>query len=230
MKYSQVIAMDGPSGSGKSTIAKEVAKSLNIVYIDTGAMFRAIGIMATQQQIAFEESDELNDFLINLNLEYGVSDDVLIMAQGQDLTARIREHHVSDLASRISKLPSVRNFLLDFQRKLGQERTCVMEGRDIGTVVFPNAFCKIFMTASDEVRALRRLKQLHEMGDDSVEFDQIMKDIKERDERDSGRDLAPLKPAEDAIRLDTSNLAFNEVLEKISNIARERGKKLGIEI
>lgn len=230
MNHSRVIALDGPSGSGKSTIAKEVAKKLSLVYIDTGAMFRAIGLSAYSAGISFEEGEALSSFIENLDLQYGVSKDVLIVANGEDLTSKIREHHVSELASTISKLPTVRTFLLEFQRSLGNATTCVMEGRDIGTVVFPDSFCKIFMTASNEVRAERRLKQLREQGDQDIQLDQIIEDIKTRDERDSSRDVAPLKQAEDAILLDTSSLTFDQVLDRICEVAHSRGKELGIKV
>lgn len=230
MNHSRVIALDGPSGSGKSTIAKEVAKKLNVVYIDTGAMFRAIGLTADKAGISFEEGDSLTKFINELDLQYGVSQDILIVANGEDLTRKIREHHVSELASKVSKLPTVRTFLLEFQRNLGKGTTCVMEGRDIGTVVFPDSFCKIFMTASDEVRAQRRLKQLREQGDNEIQLEQILEDIKIRDERDSSRDVAPLKQADDAVLLDTSDLTFDQVLEKISETAQIKGKELGITI
>ncbi len=230
MNHSRVIALDGPSGSGKSTIAKEVAKKLGIVYVDTGAMYRAIGFAADSLGVPFEEGEKLSSFLNELDLNYGVSDSVLIVANGDDLTHKIREHHVSDLASRISKLPAVRTYLLEFQRALGRAKTCVMEGRDIGTVVFPDSFCKIFMTASDEVRAQRRLNQLREQGDNEVQLETIIADLKERDERDSSRDVAPLKQADDATLLDTSDLSFNQVLDRICEIAISRGKELGVEI
>lgn len=227
---SKVIALDGPSGSGKSTIAKEVAKKMSIVYIDTGAMFRAIGLTAKQQNVPFEEGPALNNFISTLKLEYGVTDSILIRAQGTDLTQAIREHHVSELASQISKLPTVRNFLLTFQRQLGREKACVMEGRDIGTVVFPDAFCKVFMTASNQVRGERRLAQLRQQGDSSITLEQIIEDIIIRDQRDSTRDVAPLKPADDAVHLDTSFLTFDQVLDSIVEMARKRAVECGISL
>lgn len=221
-KKELVVALDGPSGSGKSTIAKQVAKRMHYTYIDTGAMFRALGITAKKQNIPFEEGEKLNNFLQNIDLKYGISDDVLITVDGVDLTKEIREHYVSELASTISKLPSVRKYLLNFQRNLARSNFVVMEGRDIGTVVFPNSFCKIFMTASYEVRAERRLLQLQEAGNHEITLEQVIADIKERDERDSSRAIAPLKIADDAIMLDTSDLTFDQVLEKIVNIVKER--------
>lgn len=230
MTFSKVVALDGPSGSGKSTIAKEVAKRMGIVYVDTGAMYRAIGLSCHDSNIPFEEGSELENFLSNLDLQYGVSESCLIMANGADLTTRIREHHVSDLASKISKIPLVRTFLLDFQRSLGHAKVCVMEGRDIGTVVFPDSFCKIFMTASFEVRAQRRLDQLKEQGEDNHSFEEVLEDLKIRDERDMNRDVAPLKQAEDGILLDTSDLNFEQVLDRICEIAASQAGKNGIQL
>ncbi|MBP9674638.1 MAG: (d)CMP kinase, partial [Bacteriovoracaceae bacterium] len=148
--FAKVIALDGPSGSGKSSVAREVAKRLSMVYIDTGAMYRALGWYIDSLHIPFVEGPLLTQALSGAHLIYAKDPKVLISINGVDLTQTIREHRVSDLASRISKIPQVRNYLLDFQRNLGQETTSIMEGRDIGTVIFPSAFCKIFMTASEE--------------------------------------------------------------------------------
>jgi cytidylate kinase len=145
-EFAQVVAIDGPSGSGKSTIARDLAKELNVLYIDTGAMYRAIGYYADIKHIALEEGPSLSHFLDSLQLDYGTSETSLISINNIDLTDKIREHNVSKLASIISQLPSVRKYLLDFQRGLAANKVCVMEGRDIGTVVFPNAFCKFFIT------------------------------------------------------------------------------------
>jgi len=228
--YSQVIAIDGPSGSGKSTIAKELALALNVLYIDTGAMFRALGFFADQQNIVLEEGPKLNEFLNSLKIDYGVSSHCLIKVNGIDLTEKIREHHVSKLASIISQLPSVRSFLLNFQRALALDKICVMEGRDIGTVVFPNSFSKFFITASVDIRAQRRLKQLRESGDQSVTLDQIIDDVRKRDETDMNRVVAPLKKADDAMLLDTSNLAMNDIVNILSNEVKFRAAHLGFHL
>jgi cytidylate kinase len=228
--YEKVIAIDGPSGSGKSTIAKELAKSLNVLYIDTGAMFRALAFACDQAKIAFIESEELKNFLNNINLEYGINEKILIQIDGIDLTEKIREHHVSRLASIISQLPSVRNFLLNFQRKLASDRVCVMEGRDIGTVVFPNSFSKFFITASDEIRAKRRLKQLQDNGENNISLEQVIVDVKKRDETDSNRTVAPLKKAEDALLLDNSNLALIDVIQVLSKEVKFRASHLGFNL
>ncbi|MEE3077878.1 MAG: (d)CMP kinase [Bdellovibrionota bacterium] len=228
MNHTTVIAIDGPSGSGKSTIAKSLAERLGTLYIDTGAMFRALAYSADQSGVNIKEESSVNEFLNKIKLEYQTSDGALIKVDGIDLSEKIREHHVSKLASMISGIPSVRSYLLDFQRTLAKDHTCVMEGRDIGTVVFPNAFIKFFVTASIEVRAKRRLDQLNENGENSVELEQVIKDVKKRDEKDTSREVAPLKMADDATLVDTSNMDIEDVLSKLANDVNERASKLNI--
>jgi cytidylate kinase len=225
--FAKVIAIDGPSGSGKSTIAKELARALSVLYIDTGAMFRALAYIANERKIDLTEGAAFNEFLYSLKLEYGVSDSVLIRIDGQDLTDKIREHHVSKLASIISQLPTVRKYLLDFQRSLAKDKVCVMEGRDIGTVVFPDSFSKFFITASVDIRAERRLKQLRENGDDKITLAQIAEDVRKRDETDMNRAFAPLKKADDAMLLDTSNLGMSDIINILSNEVKFRAAHLG---
>jgi len=228
--YDKVIAIDGPSGSGKSTIAKELAKFLKVLYIDTGSMFRALAYVCDQRGVNLNDEVQLNDFLKNIHFEYGVSDQVLIRIDGIDLTDKIREHHVSHLASVISQIPSIRNYLLDFQRKLAEDKICVMEGRDIGTVVFPDAFSKFFITASAEIRAQRRLNQLKEKGDQEITLEQIISDVKKRDETDMNRSVAPLKKAEDAQLIDSTELSLDKVIAILSNEVRFRAGHLGFQI
>ena len=221
--FSKVIAIDGPSGSGKSTMAKNLASELGLLFIDTGAMFRAIGFFADKLGVAFEEGQELDHFLSTLEIQYSDNPDELIIINGDNLSHKIREHRVSTLASVISQLPSVRTFLLNFQRGLGAENICVMEGRDIGTVVFPDAFCKVFITASPEVRAQRRYDQLKGLNPKSNEtFDQVLADVIERDRKDTQREVAPLKVADGAILLDTSDMEADDVLNRLIEIAREK--------
>ena len=228
MNHTTVIAIDGPSGSGKSTIAKTLAERLGTLYIDTGAMFRALAYSADQAGVNIKEESSVNEFLNKIKLEYQTLDGALIKVDGIDLSEKIREHHVSKLASMISGIPSVRSYLLDFQRTLAKDHTCVMEGRDIGTVVFPNAFIKFFVTASIEVRAKRRLDQLNENGENSVELEQVIIDVKKRDEKDTSREVAPLKMADDATLVDTSNMDIEDVLSKLANDVNERASKLNI--
>jgi len=227
---SKVIAIDGPSGSGKSTVAKELARALGVLYIDTGAMFRALAYIADEKKIELVEGPPLNEFLNSLQMDYGISSTVLIKINGQDLTEKIREHHVSKLASTISQLPSVRKYLLDYQRSLAQNKICVMEGRDIGTVVFPDSFCKFFITASVDIRADRRLKQLRENGDDKVSLEQIKEDVRKRDETDMNRTFAPLKKADDALLLDTSDLKMDAVIGILANEVKFRAAHLGFNL
>lgn len=229
-KLARVIAIDGPSGSGKSTVAKELARALNVLYIDTGAMFRALGYFADREGIQMIEGDILKSFLNSIRVDYGVSADVLIKINGEDLTEKIREHHVSKLASIISQLPSVRKYLLEFQRSLAENKICVMEGRDIGTVVFPNSFCKFFITASVDIRADRRLKQLQQNGDSSLTLEQIKDDVRKRDETDMNREVAPLKKAEDAMLLDTSELDISNIIKILSNEVKFRATHCGFNL
>jgi len=228
--FAKVIAIDGPSGSGKSTIAKELACALNVLYIDTGAMFRALAYIANLEEIELSEGVALNNFLNSIKLEYGISDSILIRINNLDLSDKIREHHVSKLASIISQLPSVRKYLLDFQRSLALDKICVMEGRDIGTVVFPDSFSKFFITASVDIRAERRLKQLRENGDDKITLTQIVEDVRKRDETDMNRAFAPLKKAEDAMLLDTSALAMKDIINILSNEVKFRAAHLGFNL
>lgn len=229
-EFAKIIAIDGPSGSGKSTVAKELARALGVLYIDTGAMFRALGFFADQEKIELVEGVNLTNFLNSIKVDYGVSSTCLIRINGVDLTEKIREHHVSKLASIISQLPSVRKYLLDFQRSLAMNKVCVMEGRDIGTVVFPNSFCKFFITASVEIRAERRLKQLQQSGDLSVSLEQIKDDVRKRDETDMNRVVAPLKKAEDAMLLDTTELDITNIINILSNEVKFRAAHLGFSL
>jgi cytidylate kinase len=173
---------------------------------------------------------ELNHFLNSLNIKYEAQDSVNISINGRDFSEKIREHQVSKLASIISQLPSVRKFLLDFQRSLALDKVCVMEGRDIGTVVFPDSFCKFFVTASVETRSERRLKQLFEKGDTAITLDQVSADVKIRDDKDINRAVAPLKKAEDAFLLDTTNLSLPDVIRILSNDVKFKAAHLGFRL
>lgn len=225
-----VIAIDGPSGSGKSTMAAKLAESLNLLYIDTGAMFRALGYWAEKNHVDLSSPSEVDSFLAGCTLEYGKSKDTLIAIDGQKLDEIIRDHHVSSLASVISQIPKVRQYLLEFQRTLVQDAICVMEGRDIGTVVFPDSFCKIFITASSEIRAKRRHEQLLSQGSADPGFEQVHQDVLKRDELDTNRKIAPLKVAEDATLVDTSEMGPDQVLQTLENIAVGAAKEHGVSL
>ncbi len=239
--WEKVIAIDGPSGSGKSTVAQLLAHKLGFLYVDTGAMFRALGLYFEEKGWSLEVEDDhlAATRLAGLQLTYGSATSPLhlISINGQNYTQLIRQHYVSDLASRISKLPSVRQFLLDFQRVLVQQNVGVMEGRDIGTVVFPHAFCKIFLTASFQVRAERRQEQLLTMAQAQgasmqkvPALAEILEDMKKRDERDQKRDLAPRVAAEDAWNFDTSDFKIEEVVAQLVDYVHQRAREVGLKI
>lgn len=228
----KVIAIDGPSGSGKSTMAKKLAQELGVLYIDTGAMYRALAYSAHKANIPYREGSELEGFFQDIEIDYGLSSDKLIVINGEDLTQKIREHQVSGLASEFSQIPFVRQFLINYQRQLGEKEVCVMEGRDIGTVVFPKAFCKIFVTASPEVRAKRRYDQLLEKGSSSgdLTLEKVLADVVERDRLDTSRSVSPLKVAEGATVLDTSDMDEAGVLNALIKEAKEKAKSANLSL
>jgi cytidylate kinase len=206
-----VIALDGPSGSGKSTVAKEVARILGITYIDTGAMFRAVAYALQHLPVDFsadslKPSDEklVEAFFHDHRFSYDVAPGILVELDNLNLTDRIREHAVSRLASQVSKFAVVRNFLTEWQRRVVRDRPAIVDGRDIGTVIFPSAVVKFFLTASPDERAKRRLDELQGRGEDNLDYHTVLTDIMERDHRDMTREIAPLKKASDAIELDTT--------------------------
>lgn len=229
-KPALVIAIDGPGGSGKSTLARKVALKLNILYIDTGAMYRGLALAAGQSQIPFQEGSALSTWLNQLQLQYGPSAEKLIQINGENFTKLIRDHQVSTLASQFSQLPSVRKYLVEFQRRLGEVQFCVMEGRDIGTVVFPEAFCKIFLTANLQIRAQRRMEELKAKGQTGLSYEQVVQDVQMRDQRDMERKEAPLIQAKDAVLLDTSALSIFQVEDKIIEIAKKKAQELGLKL
>ncbi len=217
MATTKVIAIDGPSGVGKSTVAKALAKRLNWTYLDTGATYRAV-TLAWLEAGRETSLPTQGAWLRQLAVDFQAGD---ILLQGRVVNDAIRSAEVTANASFISAQAAVRTFLTDLQRRIAGERPCVLDGRDIGTVVFPKAFLKVFLTADDAVRAERRWRQVGaEQADESL--DEILKALKERDRKDSTRELAPLKPAEDAWRLATDNLSQAEVIDAIETEARRR--------
>lgn len=222
MKKDLVIALDGPSGSGKSTVAKLIAQKLQLVYIDTGAMFRAVAyalqhleIDFTQKLLSAEEDQRIDEFFHKHRFKYAPEVGVLITLDNLNLTDVIREHHVSRLASQVSKFKVIRTFLANWQREIVSDRAAILDGRDIGTVIFPNALLKVFLTASAEERAQRRFDELKNRGQDDLDYVTILKDIQERDYEDMNREIAPLKKAEDAIEIDSSGKTVDQMVNEV---------------
>lgn len=212
------VAIDGPAGAGKSSIAKLAAKRLGFIYVDTGALYRTLGYAASCTQTDISNESELRSFLDSVSVELTFKDGVqLVLLNGEDVSDKIRTPQATMAASNISKIQLVRDYLLDLQRDIAKTHRVIMDGRDIGTVVLPNADVKIFLTASPEVRADRRYKEFLEKGE-KVDYNTTLEDIVKRDYQDSHRAVAPLKPAEDSIYIDTSELSFDESVEKIIQV------------
>lgn len=209
------IAIDGPAGAGKSTIAKLVAKELGFIYVDTGAMYRGLAVHFLKKGIVPGEGEKIEaaceDAKVELGYENGVQQ---VYLNGENITSQLREEAVGNMASVSSAVPAVRAKLLDLQRNLAKEKDVVMDGRDIGTNVLPNADVKVYLTASVECRAMRRFKELAGKGE-TCDFEQIRQDIQERDERDMTREIAPLKQAEDATLIDSSEMGIDDVVKAI---------------
>lgn len=219
------IAIDGPGGAGKSTLAKALAKKLGFAYVDTGAIYRTVGYAARSKGIAPDDAPTVSAMLKDINVEArfeGGRQDMYL--DGEFLGDRIREHEISHYASAVSAIPAVREYLFDMQRSIADENNVIMDGRDIGTVILPDAQLKIFLTATAEERAERRTRELIEKGQDA-DYGQILDDIKERDERDSSRAIAPLKPADDAIMFNNTGFTPEQSLEKLLGIVKD---KLGV--
>ena len=215
------IAIDGPAGAGKSSVAKLCAKELGFIYIDTGALYRAIGIAALRKGFDTKNEKDVTSILpeISLSLKF-VDGEQRVILSGEDVSRDIRLPEASMAASNVSAIPAVRSFLLDMQKKFARENNCIMDGRDIGTVILPDAQLKIFLTASAEVRADRRYKELIEKGTPK-DYNELLEEIKERDYNDSHRAIAPLKPADDAVVVDSSDMPIEAVVAKIVSLAKE---------
>ena len=213
-----VIAIDGPAGAGKSTIARSLAGRLGFTYIDTGAMYRAVALWALRQKVDFSDMHRLEQLAVASRIELAPG---RISLNGEDVTGAIRAPEVSDGASKVAVIPAVRRAMVAKQREIGERASVVMEGRDIGTVVFPGAQVKIFLDADPAERVRRRMSDLRARGD-TVTAEQLAMDMKERDQRDSTRADAPLAQAPDAIYLDSTPLAIGEVEEEILKIVRRR--------
>lgn len=216
------VAIDGPAGAGKSTIAKAVSKKLGYIYVDTGALYRAVGLKFSNLGFDTELNCDIESVLSDTNVTIKfVNGEQRVFLDGNDISGLIRTPNASMMASAVSAKPPVRAFLLEMQRKLAEDNNVIMDGRDIGTVVLPNATVKIFLTASANERARRRYKELTERGE-KVDFNEVLKDIETRDYNDSHRDIAPLKQAPDAVLADTTEGSFEDSVNLVLDIINER--------
>ena len=211
------VAIDGPAGAGKSTIARQVAKNKGFIYVDTGAMYRAMALHMIRSNVDIKDAEAIAKAseTADISIQY-VNGEQIVLLNGENVNPFLRKEEVGNMASVSSANPRVREKLLDLQRKLAASMSVVMDGRDIGTCVLPEADVKIFLTASVETRALRRYKELEEKGV-SCDLEEIKKDIKERDERDCTRKIAPLRQAEDAVLIDSSDMTIEEVVKAITD-------------
>ncbi|MBQ2944716.1 MAG: (d)CMP kinase [Ruminococcus sp.] len=219
------IAIDGPAGAGKSTIAKAAAKHLGFIYVDTGAMYRAIGLYTIRKGVDATDVEGVKSLLseIEVTLARDENKAQLVLLNGEDVSSLIRTEQVSMAASRVSAIPEVRAFLLNLQRDLASAQNVIMDGRDIGTVVLPDAKVKIFLTASAEIRARRRYDELVAKGEEAV-YEDVLADVIERDNNDMNRPIAPLKPAQDSILVDTSELNLEESIDLLIRTIEENSK------
>ena len=219
------VAIDGPAGAGKSTIARRLAAELGYRYVDTGAIYRTVAYFMDLWGVSPKDVDGVNRYIDELTVEIEYDEDGLqhMIMNGMDVTKDIRTPDISQKASLISAHACVRDMLLDMQRELAEQNNVVMDGRDIGTVVLPHATVKIFLTASPEVRAKRRCDELSAKGQ-KVDYNKVLKDIQQRDYQDTHREIAPLKMSRDSIKVDTSDMTIEEVLEKLKEIV---GQKVG---
>lgn len=217
------IAIDGPAGAGKSTIAKKIAKQKGFIYVDTGAMYRAMGLYYMNKGVSPEDTEKIegmiNDIDVSISYENG---EQVVSLNGENVNSKIRTPEVGSMASEVSTNGAVRKKMVSLQQQLAKTRSVVMDGRDIGTVVLPDAMVKIFLTASVDIRTKRRFDELKEKGIE-CDFEKLKKEIEDRDYRDIHRDNSPLKKADDAVEVDTSELNVDEVVKKILDIAESKG-------
>jgi len=222
MQKSISIAIDGPAGAGKSTIAKIISKEMGIVYLDTGAMYRTVALKAIRDQISTDDRDSLSKMVDNIDISVKYVDgEQFIYLDGEDVTSKIRTPEISIGASNVAVVPEVRIKMVELQRQIALKTSVVMDGRDIGTYVLPDAKFKFFLTASVEERALRRYNEQVAKGYKDISLESVKKDIEYRDKNDSSREFAPLSKAQDAIEIDTTSLTIDEVAQKIIGIIRE---------
>lgn len=216
------VAIDGPAGAGKSTIARAAAEKLGFIYVDTGALYRAVGVYALRKNIATNDGEAVSAILNEIDVRLKFIDGVQhVFLNGDDVSTEIRLPEASMAASNVSAIPAVRSFLFDLQRNIAEENDCIMDGRDIGTVVLPNAQVKIFLTADPKERAERRYKELKEKGS-NVTFQEVLDDLKVRDYNDSHREIAPLKPADNSVIIDTTGYTLGQSIDMIVNAIKEK--------
>ena len=222
MKGHFTIALDGPGGAGKSTLAKAVARELNILHVDTGAIYRTIGYAAFSRGLDAKKEEQIAPLLKDLQIDMAFDEigGQRMLLDGKDVSKEIRLPEISMYASNVSALPCVRAYLLEMQRDTARKQSVIMDGRDIGTVVLPDADLKIYLTASAEERARRRCLELTERGTPKA-YEEVLREINERDYQDMHRDIAPLREAEDAVRVDTSKLDFEESKQALLDLIRE---------
>ncbi len=219
-----IIAIDGPSGAGKSTLGKMLAKKLNLLYLDTGAMYRAVGFAVLKNDISLDDTHKITEIAAHSDIELiGEPDALFVRLNGEEITAKIRTNEIGQAASIVSTVSEVRKILVEKQRSLGNlsKTGAVLDGRDIGTIVFPHADIKFFLTAKPEARARRRYEEDLEKGR-AVSYEQTFTEIKQRDERDVSREDSPLAIAEDAVVIDTSEMDLTEVFEQMLKVVREK--------
>ncbi len=214
-----IIAIDGPAGAGKSTISKLIANRLGIMYIDTGAMYRAVTYYFLQNDVKFDDKDEIKSSLDNIDIDF---DRDKVYLCNQDVTSQIRSKIVNENVSDVSAIDVVREKMVDMQRLMSKKKSVLLDGRDIGTVVFPSADYKFYLTASVDVRAKRRYLEEQNKGNINISIEEIKKSIENRDYIDSNRKISPLKKADDAVEIDTSDMSIDEVVNKVINMVGEK--------
>lgn len=212
-----VVAIDGPAGAGKGTITKQVAQKLNLVNVDTGATFRCVALNMLKENVGLDEEEKIEKILEKIEIEMQPNGEIFL--NGENVTHKIRENDVNNFVSPVSAIKIVRAKLLEIQRKIAEGKNVIMEGRDIGTAVFPNADVKIYLDATPEERAKRRVLQNKEKGIETS-YEEVLENIKDRDYRDSNREIAPLRKAEDAIYIDSSDMTIEEVVDKVIDIIK----------